>query len=489
MLGDRTLRHVEQHGGRLPLFGRYHKAPRELDNDYELTGTVLGSGASGDVRLGISRVQPSRRVAVKTFDLKYFTAEKLDELKSELKIMLCMDHPLIVRLLDVYESDETLDLVMECVKGGEIQETLRKRGQLREEEVSSIARQILLALSYLHTHGVVHRDLKLSNFVYDADINALKLIDFGLSKFFVSKRRVPRMHTCCGTLGYIAPEVLDGTYTSQCDMWSLGVIVYVLLAGEMPFADDDEDKLLLKTRAGQYRMRPDAWLGHSMHAMEFTQVLLRTDPEKRPTAAQALEHPWLKTSLATWNVSDSVPAALGSFCDKTPLRRCCMRMMVLSLSDDEIAGLPEAFLSLDTRLVGNLDEEQLEELLAQLELPEGKLQEAIHALDFSGDKSVHFSEFLAAHLAARAPSTLKEEHMRAAFRRFDREGAGTIRLEDLRAVAGHHALSDGKRAGELLSWLEASSGRCITYEQFAAYLTAEGKSGKHQACKACCVVQ
>lgn len=488
MLGDRTLRHVEQHGGRLPLFGRYHKAPRELDNDYELTGKILGSGASGDVRLGTSRVQPSRFVAIKTFDFKFFTEDKLDELKSELKILLCMDYPLVVRLLDVYESEDTLDLVMECVRGGQIRETLRERGQLREEEVSSIIRQILLALNYLHTHGVVHRDLKLSNFVYDADTGALKLIDFGLSKFFISKRRMPRMNTCCGTLGYIAPEVLDDTYTSQCDMWSLGVIVYFLLAGEMPFAGDDEDKVLLKTRAGQYEMRSIAWCGHSMHAMEFTQMLLRTDPEKRPTAAQALEHPWLKTPHSC-DISASVPAALGSFCEKTPLRRCCMRMMVLSLSDDEIAGLPEAFLSLDTRQVGNLDAEQLEELLAQLDLPEGKLQEAIRALDFSGDNSMHFSEFIAANLAAGSPSTLKEEHMRAAFRRFDREGAGTIRLEDLRAVAGRHALSNGKRVGKLLSWLEASSGRHITYEQFAAYLTGEREGGKPQPCKACCVVQ
>ncbi|CAJ1334598.1 unnamed protein product, partial [Effrenium voratum] len=287
--------------GRLPLFGRYHQAPRSLEDDYEVTKTVLGSGVSGDVLLGISRLQRSRQVAIKTASLVGVAPQKVEDLKSELKILLCMDHPHVVRLLDVYVSDTKLDMVMECMQGGE----LKKRCQqirMEEEEAAALVRQMLLALSYLHGHGVVHRDLKVGNFMYTRDRQVLKLIDFGLSKFYgrPTDRFDAVMRTCCGTLGYCAPEVFAEAYNSQCDMWSLGVLVYLLLSGEMPFFDKNEEILVAKTRRGEYQMKPTLWMGVSLEAADFTQALLRVDPEKRMTANEALQHPWLQ-AFASWH--------------------------------------------------------------------------------------------------------------------------------------------------------------------------------------------
>jgi len=486
MLGEQTKRHVESEVGRLPLFGRYHQVGRALEDDYELTSEVLGSGASGNVRLAYSRTQARRKVAVKSACLADIPLSELQDLKVELKALLCTDHPHVVRLLDVYVSDEKVDLVMECMSGGELRKCLGK-GPLREEEAADLVRQMLLALNYLHSNGLVHRDLKLSNFMFTEGRRFLKLIDFGLSKFYrrpESKRRAPRMHTCCGTLGYIAPEVLDGEYTSQCDMWSLGVITYILLSGEMPFEDKDENALVELIRCGDYAMRPSLWLGLSLDAVDFVQQLLRKDASQRPDTMEALDHPWIEAATRNCSpeLSPSIGRALASFGDQTPFRRCCMRMMAMSLADEEMAHLREAFLRMDRKNEGRIALLDLTDLLGTLPLSEHTLQ----ALDFSGDDSLHFSEFLAANLGKHLP----EELLQSAFRRFDRQGNGHISLDDLKQVAGRRLEGRGEHAGELLSWLEAKTGRCISYPQFAAYLSGSLKpQGIVKGHEGCCSVQ
>eukprot|EP00441_Pelagodinium_beii_P025191 CAMPEP_0197655778 /NCGR_PEP_ID=MMETSP1338-20131121/39662_1 /TAXON_ID=43686 ORGANISM="Pelagodinium beii, Strain RCC1491" /NCGR_SAMPLE_ID=MMETSP1338 /ASSEMBLY_ACC=CAM_ASM_000754 /LENGTH=495 /DNA_ID=CAMNT_0043231493 /DNA_START=63 /DNA_END=1550 /DNA_ORIENTATION=+ len=495
MLGESTKRHVESEVGRLPLFGRYHQAGRVLEDDYELTKEVLGSGASGNVLLAYSRTQARRKVAVKSACLADIPLSEIQDLKVELRALLCTDHPHVVRLLDVYVSDEKVDLVMECMNGGELRTCLGKRG-LREEQAAGLVRQMLLALNYLHSNGLVHRDLKLSNFMFTADRRSLKLIDFGLSKFCSQrqdskvdcKRRTSRMHTCCGTLGYIAPEVIEGDYTSQCDMWSLGVIVYILLSGEMPFAHEDEKFLVELIRCGEYAMKPSVWLGLSMEAMNFTQMLLRKDASQRPEAIEALEHPWLKeASLGppTPDVSPSVAKALTSFGDQTPLRRCCMRMMAMGLADEDIANLRDIFLRMDKKHEGRIELLELADLLAG---PLNHSEDTLQALDFSGDNSLHFSEFLAANLGKQ---DLPEELIQTAFRRFDRQARGKISLDDLKQVGGRSIY--GEHTGELLAWLEAKADRYISYTQFAAYLSGSQFIVPRESCcnghKCHCVVQ
>ncbi|CAJ1418790.1 unnamed protein product [Effrenium voratum] len=487
MFGDWTCRNIESKAGRLPLFGRYHQAPRSLEDDYEVTKTVLGSGVSGDVLLGISRLQRSRQVAIKTASLVGVAPQKVEDLKSELKILLCMDHPHVVRLLDVYVSDTKLDMVMECMQGGE----LKKRCQqirMEEEEAAALVRQMLLALSYLHGHGVVHRDLKVGNFMYTRDRQVLKLIDFGLSKFYgrPTDRFDAVMRTCCGTLGYCAPEVFAEAYNSQCDMWSLGVLVYLLLSGEMPFFDKNEEILVAKTRRGEYQMKPTLWMGVSLEAADFTQALLRVDPEKRMTANEALQHPWLQATLPpiVRHVSASILEDLGNFAEETPLRRSFKRLMAISLDDGKLQEQREAFLVLDASHQGKILAPDLEEMLKQrLELDPDKAQDVTRALDIAGDNSVRFTDFL----AATFPSTdLEDSLLQTTFRRLDREAKGHVSIEDVHAVVGE--LRDGP-PGELLKWLEAVRGRRLKYPQFKAYLDGSEDPIRAGGQKGCCCLQ
>lgn len=488
MLGDWSCRHVQDKAGRLPFLSRYHQAPRRLEDDYEVTTTVLGSGASGNVMLGICRVQPSRRVAIKTASLVGVLPKRLEDLKSELKILLCLDHPHVVRLLDVYVSDEKLDLVMECMQGGELKRS--GRFHMEEEEAAGLLQQMLLALSYLHSHGVVHRDLKLSNFMFSRDRQILKLIDFGLSKFYAHPdgRDSLVMQTCCGTLGYAAPEVFDATYTSQCDTWSLGVITYFLLSGEMPFFDNDEDALIAKTQRGEYAMKSDSWMSLSLEAMDFTQALLRVDPEKRMTAAEALQHPWLKAFAprGVKDVSHSILEEIGQFAEQTPLRRCFRRLIAISLEDEQTQELREAFLHMDVHRHGKITASQLEKILTQrLDWDPRKARDATRALDFTGDNSVHFSEFL----AATYPTYKSEESLlRATFRRLDREAKGHVNLDDLHAIGWRELRVDS--GSKLLEWLQASAGQRLHFPQFKAYLDGDSDpTWTTPSTKSCCAMQ
>merc|ERR1712139_469351 len=135
-------------------------------------------------------------------------------------------------------TPQSLSLVMECCEGGELLDRLRAVDRFPEREAADVTQQMLLAVHYIHCHGIAHRDLKLENFLYDRQGSSfVKLIDFGFSRYLqgegVSELR--RMKTACGTLSYVAPEVLTDQYTNQCDLWSMGVIVFIMVSGTMPF--------------------------------------------------------------------------------------------------------------------------------------------------------------------------------------------------------------------------------------------------------------
>merc|ERR1719221_439021 len=145
---------------------------------------------------------------------------------------------------------------MECMEGGELFDRISELKRFGEPDAADAMWQMLLSLNYIHSHGIVHRDIKLENFLYDQkNSDHLKLIDFGFSKMWDPNIK---MRISCGTLSYIAPEVLGKCYTSQCDMWSLGVIVFILLAGYMPFSGSEEQQVKNITQ-GNYKMKTERW--------------------------------------------------------------------------------------------------------------------------------------------------------------------------------------------------------------------------------------
>lgn len=460
---------VEARVGRLPLSTRYHRSPRRIEEDYEVNEKVLGSGYNGVVRMATSKgCQSGQKFAVKAFKLSNVANDKKEQLQSEVGIFLCMDHPHITRLFDVYENEDFLHLVMECCEGGELFDRVIELKRFSERDAADAVWQMLLAVNYIHSHGIVHRDLKLENFLYDSKGSKhLKLIDFGFSKIWDANIK---MRISCGTLSYVAPEVLEKSYTSQCDLWSLGVITFILLAGYMPFSGA-ENVQTKNIAAGKYTMKPERWGTVSSDAKHFTTSLLQVDPEQRLTAPTALEHRWVKSRHQnSGEIDPGVVDALRQFGHASKFRRCCMELMAWSLSNDERAKVQQYFLIMDKDRKGTITLNELREVLQKkFHVPDDETKNIFNALDPDHHEEIHYSDFLAAMVSTRI--ALHDDLLKAAFKKFDADGSGLVSVDNFRQVLGDKF--DGEQIDKLVAEsLDVKDGK-ISYADFVAYIRSD----------------
>mmetsp|Transcript_60134 Transcript_60134/g.196409 ORF Transcript_60134/g.196409 Transcript_60134/m.196409 type:complete len:637 (-) Transcript_60134:434-2344(-) len=408
-----ALVRVEERIGRTAVRSQYHRLPKRLEEDYVVKPRkVLGSGCNGDVLMGTNR-HTSTQVAIKHLDLTAVSMEAREMLVNEVEIALSMDHPHIARLTDLYEGKDTLTLVMDKLDGGELFDRVVSQGHFSEEVAADSLRQILLAVRHLHRKGVAHRDIKLENFLFESkDSNFIKLIDFGLAKFCGEGEC---MTDCCGTVSYMAPEVLRQKYTVQSDMWSVGVIAYVLLAGCMPFRNESEEQTIKDIRKANYSLEGKEWSGVSPLALDFVRSLLELRPEVRLTAEQALQHPWLSQLGEAADATGSLAglfgsrelASLQSFGRAGAFRRACLRVAACSALPASTASsraavlhtARESFLRLDAAGTGALSLSDVRSELLDAGMPTDQCDAICSAL---GESHAHeqsvvcYSDFVAA---------------------------------------------------------------------------------------------
>lgn len=262
-----------------------------LEDHYTL-GPEIGRGGFSVV-VSATEKSTGRKVAVKCIQLDVQDADAVKGLKREIKIMKKIDHPHILKLYDVYVEGSDFYLVMELVPGKELFERIIDKGQYSEKHASLIIKQILSAVDYLHSNGIAHRDLKPENLLSsgEGDEEVVKIIDFGLSKKFGDEKLV----TSVGSPGYVAPEVLtDDSYDKSVDMWSVGVILYILLSGYPPFFGDTSSELFKKIIDCNYDFDDPAWDNVSEAPKNLIRQLLVKDPSKRLTAKQMYDHDWVQ---------------------------------------------------------------------------------------------------------------------------------------------------------------------------------------------------
>lgn len=299
---------MKVHTKNMPLFGKKDfskKVKRDnkelnkqasIEEKYNLHG-LLGTGAFSEVRLAESKENPDEHFAVKIIDKKALKGKE-ESLENEIRVLRRLAHPNIVQLLETFEDKWKVYLVMELVTGGELFDRIVEKGSYTEKDASDLIRQILEAVDYMHEQGVVHRDLKPENLLYYSPNNDSKIMisDFGLSKMEDSGI----MATACGTPGYVAPEVLaQKPYGKAVDVWSIGVISYILLCGYPPFYDENDANLFAQILKGEFEFDSPYWDEISESAKTFIQNLMCVNVDKRYTCKQALAHPWISGNAAS----------------------------------------------------------------------------------------------------------------------------------------------------------------------------------------------
>ena len=273
---------------------------RDIEIKYHVDPQILGSGRQGSVRGCIDRLI-GRRYAVKSMR-KSDPRFKTDGVIREITLLREICHRNVILLIDVFEDEDYVHLVTELCHGGELFNSIVEKAAhgsddwpcFAEGDAARVIHQILSALSYMHDRNIVHRDIKPENILLESpnDESSIKIIDFGLSLTHNNKMERP-MTSLVGTPYYIAPEVLQKKYNKACDMWSVGVVAYILLCGYPPFNGATNCQTHAAILRGRVQFHAEDWSCISNVAMDFILRLLQKDPRRRMNAQQSLQHPWM----------------------------------------------------------------------------------------------------------------------------------------------------------------------------------------------------
>mmetsp|Transcript_10159 Transcript_10159/g.15406 ORF Transcript_10159/g.15406 Transcript_10159/m.15406 type:complete len:730 (-) Transcript_10159:246-2435(-) len=395
-------------------FVREHFSGSSCAEYYNVHGrNKLGKGSYGSVYLATHRVTGDER-AVKVMNVDRVTSYYLKKLHTEIAILREVDHPNIIKLQDVFFGRRSVYLVTNLCRGGELYEMLtsgKSQGFVfREDRASRLMKDMLSSIKYLHSMGIVHRDLKLENFLFEGESSSspLILIDFGLSKHF---DRTERMRQRVGSCYYTAPEVLKGDYDHRCDLWSLGVICYMLLSGSPPFfgktPDDIHNSTL--TKEAEY---PERRFKHVSHiGLDFMRRLLVKNPEFRMTADEALQHPFILGQLSNGpgplmpfsptsrqsmppfpspqnkriQLSENLRTSAGDivkslrvFSSLPTLTKLVLELIAYTLTTDQISSYRTEFLEIDHDHSGTISLNEMLALGTSFELAE--LEEIFYAI-------------------------------------------------------------------------------------------------------------
>lgn len=414
---------------------------RRLEDDVLLEAEMapIGTGLTGQVRKGVRKVSETP-CAVKTMGKQGLNEIEQGQLQDEVEVSLLLDHPHIVRLEEVFETDDELHLVMELLDGGDLCDALERRGKYPEEAAAQAIRQMLLAVRYLHDRKAVHRDLKLDHFMYEnPGSNHLKLIDFGFAQFYDPSGE--QLSFQCGSFQYVAPEVLAGAYTEKADLWSMGVIVYMLLCGESPWKGSDANVMKM-IKAGKPCFSPFLFNSLSQGAQKLVRSLLTADPERRPSADEALRDPWLLARCgALPAIDDDFAKCLRRFAEATVLERLFILLAARSLPSgacmlqEDRHRLRQTFGAIDRDNNGLVSVDEVKSAICcDGAVSEADAEQMFGFVDINGNGEIGYSDFLA--VASHGKAQLTEGALRTTFKNVNVCQSGFITVEDIATILG-----------------------------------------------------
>jgi calcium-dependent protein kinase len=317
---------------------------------------------------------------------------------------------------------------MEFLSGGELVQALPKVGSLEETTALLFTRSILMAVNHIHQIGIVHRDLKPENFLFGSGKapEDLKLVDFGLSNKFSNK--FEKLHSTVGTPFYIAPEVLKGNYDSKCDMWSVGVILFILLSGDIPFYGINVNEVFKKIETGAYVMLKNSWQSVNEEARHLVTRLLCLNTHDRLSASEALMHPAIFSIPRSLTFTFSILPHLKTYSSKTFMQKCFKSAVIRYMPFEIITEERKSFSGFDRNLKGVISAVEICDTFEDcgIEFSQHEVSELMESSGIRQKGKLYFSEFISCLISLQE---VEESLLRLGFEFFDRDRKGFIELK------------------------------------------------------------
>jgi len=426
------------------------ESQRDINQYYEVTKNLLGKGSYGKVQLGYLKGTNIQR-AIKIIEKS--KVRNVERFKLEVEIMMKLDHPNILRLYDYFEDEKFVYLVLELCSGGELFDRIIEKKYYNETEARIIFKQIMKAIIHCHIQGVCHRDLKPENFIMISkdDPYTLKLIDFGLSRTFDNKEEnilqpkkepenIPQgkrhtravLMTKAGTPFYIAPEVLTGNYNEKCDVWSAGVILYILFCGYPPFYGENNKQILEEVKKGKLDFSSVEWSNKSQQAIDIIRKMI-INHEVRLFADEVLKHEWMLADKEGKVSSNKVKKLYSNMKDYSKLdlsRKTIIYFLARNFYEEEIVAYHKYFDIFDPENRGCISLESFQKVLTEhLKVPAKEAEQIFKSIDIFGNGILGYSQFIAS--AIHYSKYFSEKRLAVFFQIADIDKAGKITQDNL----------------------------------------------------------
>ena len=435
------------------------KSKADPEEDYKKLN-FLGEGSFASVykvQNKFTDVICAMKVINKAFSC---TIEDENEILNEINILRTMDHPGILKIFEFYSSKQNYSIVTELCPGGELFQQIIDKGPFTERYSAYVMYQIFSAVNYCHKMHIVHRDLKPENILIvgkDREgLPTIKICDFGTSKMF-EKGAVERK--LVGSSYYIAPEVLKKHYNEKCDVWSCGVIMYILLSARPPFGGEDDNEIMERVSTGKYDLESPPFNKLSKNSIDLIKRLLTMDPEQRISAEQALNHPWFKEfkSQEIYNrINDTdtmktLVENLKKYKRTSIIQETALAYLVHHFPQiKDVVNSCKLFNQIDKSGDGKITKAELLRGLSERyksDTLEADVEEIYKNLDMDNNGYIGYEEFVRA--AVSKEYFVRDNVLRFAFRYFDKDGSGEITFDEIEALFSQ-SISDKTKVHETL---------------------------------------
>ncbi|CAL1375203.1 unnamed protein product [Linum trigynum] len=452
--------------------GRVLGRPMEDVRSTYIFGRELGRGQFGVTYLVTHRETKEQFACKSIASRKLINRDDIEDVRREVQIMHHLTgHRNIVELKGAYEDRHSVNLVMELCAGGELFDRIIAKGHYSERAAAGLCRQMVTVVHNCHCMGVMHRDLKPENFLFlsTAEESPLKATDFGLSVFF---KPGDVFKDLVGSAYYVAPEVLRRSYGAEADIWSAGVILYILLSGVPPFWGETEQAIFDAVLHGHIDFSSEPWPSISSSGKDLVKKMLRADPKERLSAVEVLNHPWMREDgdASDKPIDIAVLSRMKQFRAMNKLKKVALKVIAENLSEEEIMGLREMFKSMDTDNSGTITYEELRAGLPKLgtKLSESEVRQLMEAADVDGNGTIDYIEFITATMHLNRME--REDHLYKAFEYFDKDKSGYITMEELEHALKQYNMGDPKTMKEIIAEVDTDNDGRINYDEFAAMM-------------------